>query len=136
MRPRKPILWPVFAALVILTSVVAGAENGGGVISGAVRLVGPVPSIPTVLPQTDFDVCGSEVRRAQSLSLGASQAVSEVIVYLAGYAQSGAGHGTNNAVILDQRNCEFVPRIQIARSGAPLILRNSQRVRSAPNVCA
>ena len=64
----------------------------------------------------------------QSLSLGASQTVGEVIVYLAGYAQSGPSHGTNNAVILDQRNCEFVPRIQIARSGAPLILRNSDAV--------
>jgi hypothetical protein len=118
----------MFAALVILTSVVAGAENGGGVISGTVRLVGPVPSIPTVLPQADFDVCGSGVRRTQSLMLGASQTVSEAIVYLAGYAQRGAGNGTNNAVILDQRNCEFVPRIQIARSGAPLILRNSDAV--------
>jgi hypothetical protein len=128
MRLRKPILLLVFAALVIFTSVVAGAENGGGVISGTVRLVGPVPSIPTVLPQADFDVCGSEVRRMQSLSLGASQTVREVIVYLAGYAQGGAGNGTNNTVILDQRNCEFVPRIQIARSGAPLILRNSDAV--------
>ena len=128
MRPRKPTLLLAFAALVILTSVAAGAENGQGVISGTVRLVGPAPSIPAILPQPDFDVCGSEARRTQSLSLGASQTVSEVIVYLAGYAQSGTGHGTNNAVILDQRNCEFVPRIQIARSGAPLILRNSDAV--------
>jgi len=125
MRPRKPILLLAFAALAILAPGVVGAENGGGVISGTVRLAGPAPSIPAILPQPNFDVCGSEARRTQSLSLGASQAVGEVIVYLAGYAQSGAGHGTNNAVILDQRNCEFVPRIQIARSGAPLILRTA-----------
>ena len=118
----------MFAALVTLASVVASAENGGGVISGVVRLVGPVPSIPTVLPQADLDVCGSRVRRTQSLMLGASQTVSEAIVYLAGSAPSRAANGTNNAVILDQRNCEFVPRIQIARSGAPLILRNSDAV--------
>jgi hypothetical protein len=60
--------------------------------------------------------------------LGASQTVGEAIVYLAGYPQNNTGNRTNNAVILDQRDCEFVPRIQIARSGAPLILRNSDAV--------
>src|ERR1017187_1406527 len=128
MYPRKPKLWLMFAALMTFASAVADAENGQGIISGVVRLVGAVPSLPTIRPQADFDVCGSETRRAQSLSLGASQTVGEVIVYLAGYPQNGPGNGTNNAVILDQRNCEFVPRIQIARSGAPLILRNSDAV--------
>ena len=128
MRRFKPILLPLFAALAVFSSAVTTAENGGGVISGTVRLTGPVPNIPTVLPQADFDVCGGEARPMQSLSLGASQTVSDVIVYLAGYAQNGASYGSTNAAVLDQRNCEFIPRIQIARSGGPLILRNSDAV--------
>jgi hypothetical protein len=128
MRLRRPISRLALAALMTLASAVADAENGEGVISGTVRLVGSVPSIPTVVPQVDFDACGSEPRRTQSLALGTSQSVRDVIVYLAGYAQAGAGNGTNGSLILDQRNCEFVPRIQIARSGAPLILRNSDPV--------
>jgi hypothetical protein len=54
--------------------------------------------------------------------------VRNVIVYLAGYASDVVNHGTNNVATLDQRNCEFVPRIQIARSGAFLILRNSDPI--------
>ena len=128
MRPRKRIQWSLLAAFVALAAVAVGEENGRGVISGTVRLTGPVPGIPTVRPATDSDVCGNAARPTQSLLLGTNQVVREVIVYLAGRASNGANHGTNDAVILDQRNCEFVPRIQIARSGVPLILKNSDPV--------
>ena len=128
MRLRKPIPSLMLMALVVFTTVRAGAQNGPSSISGTVRLVGPPPSIPTVSPQMDFDVCGSVARPTQSLLLGSNQAVRNVIVYLAGYAQSTANNGTNNAIVVDQRDCEFVPRIQIARSGVPLILKNSDPI--------
>jgi hypothetical protein len=128
MRLRKPISLLMLAAIVALSATVAGAENGSGTISGTVRLIGSPPSIPTVPPQMDFDMCGSVARPTQSLLLGPNQTVRNVIVYLAGYAQNSASNGTNNAIIIDQRDCEFVPRIQIARSGVPLILRNSDPI--------
>lgn len=128
MLLRKPIPLLMLAALVALTTKVTGAENGQGTISGTVRLVGPPPSIPTVLPQTDFDMCGFVARPTQSLLLGTNQTVRNVIVYLAGYTQGTASNGTNDAIIVDQRDCEFVPRIQIARSGVPLILKNSDPI--------
>jgi hypothetical protein len=118
----------MLAVIVAFTATLAGAENGQGTISGMVRLVGPPPSIPTVLPQMDFDMCGSVARPTQSLLLGSNQTVRNVIVYLAGYAQNNPSNGTNGAIIVDQRDCEFVPRIQIARSGVPLILKNSDPI--------
>jgi hypothetical protein len=126
MHPPRLISSLALTALVALAPLFADGENGEGVISGTVRLVGSAPSIPTIQPEADFDNCGTEVRQTQSLSLGANQAVRDVIVYLDGYPQNGGG--TNDRIILDQRNCEFVPRIQIARSGVPLILRNSDPV--------
>ena len=128
MRLRKSILLLMLAVIVAFTATLAGAENGQGTISGMVRLVGPPPSIPTVLPQMDFDMCGSVARLTQSLLLGSNQTVRNVIVYLAGYAQNNPSNGTNGAIIVDQRDCEFVPRIQIARSGVPLILKNSDPI--------
>ena len=122
MQPRKQIL------LLTLAVLVTAVANGQGTISGTVRLVGPVPGIPTVLPRMDFDVCGNTARPTQSLLLGTNQVVRSVIVYLDGYPQNGVNFGTNNAIILDQLDCEFVPRIQIARSGQPLILRNSDPI--------
>ena len=118
----------MLVAFVALTAVAVGDENGRGIISGTVRLTGPVPVVRSARPPGDVDVCGNAARPVQSLWLGTNQAVRDVIVYLAGSAPDGAGRGTNDAVILDQRNCEFVPRIQIARSGVPLILRNSDPV--------
>ena len=128
MRLRKSILLLMLAVIVAFTATLAGAENGQGTISGMVRLVGPPPSIPTVLPQMDFDMCGSVARPTQSLLLGSNQTVRNVIVYLAVYAQNNPSNGTNGAIIVDQRDCEFVPRIQIARSGVPLILKNSDPI--------
>lgn len=116
------------AALLIFVPEIARGENGEGDISGTVRLVGPAPSIPTIQPDVDFDACGTDARQTKSLIMGADQVVRDAIVYLAGYPQGDANIGTNNAVVLDQRDCEFVPRIQIARSGTPLLLRNSDPV--------
>jgi hypothetical protein len=128
MRLPKSISLLILTAFVVFTATLTDAENRQGTISGTVRLVGPPPNIPTVLPQTDFDMCGSVARPTQSLLLGSNQTVRNVIVYLAGYFQNSANDGTNDAIIVDQRDCEFVPRIQIARSGVPLILKNSDPI--------
>jgi hypothetical protein len=128
MRPPRLISLLVLAALIVFAPVLADGESGEGIISGTVRLVGPAPSIPTIQPETEFDACGTEARPTKSLALGPNQTVRDVIVYLAGYPQSDITFGTNDTVFLDQRNCEFVPRIQIARSGAPLLLKNSDPV--------
>lgn len=128
MRLPKSILLLMWIVLAAFTATLVDAQHGAGTISGTVRLVGPPPIIPTVLPQMDFDTCGFNARQTQSLLIGSNQAVRNVIVYLAGYAQNTANGGTNAMMVVDQRDCEFVPRIQIARSGVPLILKNSDSI--------
>ena len=101
------------------------AENG--VITGTVRLKGNAPATPKAFPAFDLDVCGERARATQVLLLGTNRTVQGAIVYLG--AVNGRAKQTNGAeAVLDQRDCEFVPRIQIARSGAPLILKNSDPV--------
>jgi len=127
MRLRKPILLLMLAALVASIATLLRAENGQGTISGTVHLVGPPPGIPTVLPQTDFDMCGSVARPTQSCCwLKPSRSQCHRIP--GGLRARISCNGTNDAIVLDQRDCEFVPRIQIARSGAPLILKNSDPI--------
>ncbi len=128
MHPPRLISSLALMALMAFATAIADGESGEGIISGTVRLLGPAPNISTIQPEVDFDACGSEPRQAKSLVLGTNQTVRDVIVYLGGYAQSDVISKTKDAVVLDQRNCEFVPRIQIARSGAPLLLRNSDPV--------
>jgi len=139
MHRPSLILALALVALASFVPMMAEAENGEGGISGTVRLLGPAPNIPTIQPEADFDACGMEPRPTKSLVLGTNQTVRDVIVYLAGFAPvkgftvampvvPSASNESNDAVVLDQRNCEFVPRIQITRSGAPLILRNSDPI--------
>ena len=73
-------------------------------------------------------MCGTVARPTQSLLLGTNQTVRNAIVYLAGYAQGNPSLGTDDTIVLDQRDCEFVPRIQVARSGMTLTLRNSDPI--------
>jgi len=120
-------------ALVFVTAFLGlaaiGAAEPEGTIAGTVRLQGRPPNIPLAYPEEDISVCGSEARPAQSLLLGASQAVEDVVIYLGGPVPA-VDHASWAGVsaVLDQRNCEFVPRVQIARSGMTLVVKNSDPV--------
>jgi hypothetical protein len=123
------VLSLIFALALIWSGWAHAADNGLGSISGSIRLTGSAPSIPLVYPEQDIDVCGPRARQLQSLVLGTKQAVRDAVVYLGTVGTDGRHSNSNTAVaILDQRDCEFVPRVQIAPSGATLILRNSDPV--------
>jgi hypothetical protein len=114
--------------LVVFSAFSVRAANNGSTITGTVCLKGNPPAIPRIESASDPDVCGSGPRATRELLLGSNQTVRNVIVYLDGPIQNGDSNATNSSITLDQRDCEFVPRIQIARSGAPLLLRNSDPV--------
>ena len=114
--------------LVFVSALSLRAGDNGGTIAGTVRLKGQAPAIPKIEFALDPDVCGSDARATRELLLGSNQAVRNVVVYLDGPTSDGKADATNSTVTLDQRACEFFPRIQIARSGAPLLLKNSDPV--------
>lgn len=130
MRDRVLLTLILSIALQPVTAIVSrAAGNGaGGVIRGTVRLMGNAPAIAQVAPEDDLDVCGIRSRPAQMLVLGTNQCVQDVIIYLEDAATKDRPQTLSAPVVLDQRNCEFTPRIQIAASGAPLILKNSDPV--------
>ena len=112
MRPRN----------VIAFLLLCGVSTRAGEITGTVRLAGHPPRLAWREVVHDTEVCGETARPATSLLLGTNQTVRDVIIYL------GAGPTNSRPltpVTLDQRGCDFVPRVQIAASGAPLIVRNS-----------
>jgi hypothetical protein len=119
-------LWFGSVAVMLACAGSVCAGQGAGAITGRVRLTGPAPAPVMVQPVHDAAVCGRRARALRSLMLGPDQSVRDAIVYI---DPSGSWAKTRSqdepTVVLDQRDCEFVPRIQIARSGAPLILKNS-----------
>jgi len=119
----------VSAAVLVWSVSARAADNNLGSIAGTVRLAGPVPSIPLMYAEQDIDVCGPQVRPVQSLVLGTNQVVRDAVVYLSAVASNGRRASSNTVVaVLDQRDCEFTPRVQITESGATLTLRNSDPV--------
>jgi hypothetical protein len=116
------------ALTIVLVAACPVRAADSGPITGTVRLKGKPPAIPRIDSASDPDVCGGRARPTRELLLGSNQAVRNVIVYLDGPAQNGVSDATNAGVVLDQRDCEFVPRIQFTRSGAPLLLKNSDPV--------
>ncbi|HUI07707.1 MAG TPA: carboxypeptidase-like regulatory domain-containing protein [Verrucomicrobiae bacterium] len=123
MRTLKLALTLVFVSAFSLQ-----AADTGSTITGTVRLEGNPPSIPKIDAASDADVCGTGLRAARELLLGSNQVVRNAIVYLDGPPQTRDPNATNAGVTLDQRACEFVPRIQIAPGGAPLLIKNSDPV--------
>ena len=119
----------LIALISLWLGVAHAADNGGGTIVGSVRLVGQPPNIPSVSAEEDSEVCGSRAHPLQSLLVGTNQTVQNAVVYL-GLATANGRPSTNGngTVWLDQRDCEFVPRVQIARNSAILILKNSDPV--------
>ena len=114
--------------IVVVSACSLLAADNGGTITGTVRLKGKPPAIPMVDSELDLDVCGGGARPVRELLLGSNQAVRNVIVYLDGPPQNGAFDATNTGAMLDQHDCEFAPRIQLTRSGAPLLLKSSDPV--------
>ena len=123
---RSPSLMVCLAGLVSLA--VQAAEPGHlGTITGTVRLTGKPPILAPRLATNDLEVCGEEARPSLALLLGPNQTIGNAIVYLAVVTGNQA---TNNLppATLEALDCELTPRIQIARSGAALILRNRDPV--------
>jgi hypothetical protein len=107
-------------SLIVVMTMSAHAAD----ISGTLQLAGRAPSIPMVSADVDLDVCGSEAKPLQSLVLGTNQAVRDAVVYLG----AASANRSDAAAVLAMHDCEFVPRVQIVRSGATLVLRNCDSV--------
>ncbi|MBI4635138.1 MAG: hypothetical protein HY727_02210 [Candidatus Rokubacteria bacterium] len=111
-------------ALVVLASappVVAGD------VVGTVRLGGPAPSIDLVSATTDLAVCGSAPRPAIPLRLGSGSGLADAVVSIA-HERLDGWRVPSATFVMDQRGCEFVPRLLVIPPGATLEVRNSDRL--------
>ena len=120
MIPRHAIL--LLAGLLAGPATGAAADTNTGRLTGFVRLAGPPPALSNHVVTVDLTVCGNQARPLHSLLLGTNQAVRDAVVWLDAPATP---LGPPTPAALDQRQCDFVPRVQLARAGAPLLLRNS-----------
>jgi plastocyanin len=119
-------LGAIGAAGITHTSVAVAQGGGTGTISGHVHLTGPAPANPLIRMGRD-PICAklnSAARPVQQIVLrSADGGLANVLVELQGTFPNTPVPG--DAVVINQRNCMYVPRVVGARVGQTLRLVNS-----------
>jgi plastocyanin len=101
------------------------AGQGTGTIVGHVRYMGPTPVNPIIRMGADprcNKLYAGRRPMAQTFIVGADGAFANVLVNLEGSLPAGAAPTT--PVVLDQKNCQYEPRVLGARVGQTLEVRN------------
>lgn len=116
----------LFAILALAALAWAPPVVAGDVV-GTVRLVGPVPPVGVVRATTDLAVCGEAPRPAVSLRRGSDGGLADAVVFIA-HERLDGWRVPSATFVMDQRGCEFVPRLLVVPPGATLEVRNSDRL--------
>lgn len=113
--------------VLLVGSLTMPAPLAAGDIAGTVRLAGAPPASSTVQATTDHAICGAAARPATPLDLGADQGIQEAVVFLA-HERLEDWKLPATTFVIDQRGCEFVPRVLIVPPGATVEVRNSDGI--------
>jgi hypothetical protein len=117
------LAWPV-------TSFGYEAVNvtNGGTIVGEVKYDGTPPQ-PEKLPVTkDEQVYGTEPKVSQALPVGPDKGLQNVVVFLSDIQKGAAQEKSEKNPVLDQKQCEYHPHIQVFPVGSTLDIINSDGV--------
>ncbi len=118
-------LWGGLLAAGAGGAAAAGREPGTGTIEGLVTLHGPAPVIAPITVGKHREFCGKE-RVPAALRIGAGGAVGDALVVLEG---DGLPRDVEaGRVTLDNRDCEFAPRVQVATVGSELEVLSSDPI--------
>jgi len=97
-----------------------------GSVSGVVTLAGPVPKLQPRPVDKDHAACGTGAKPPLALVLGPERTLGNAVVVLRGV---GAGKKFPPFTpVLDQKNCDYVPYLQVVPLGAKLAILNSDPV--------
>ena len=101
-----------------------------GTIRGAVRFTGKKPPAKLVSMDAEADCqkLHDKPVYAGGVSTGTSGALADVFVYVKSGLEGKTFAPTEEAVVLDQRGCQYVPRVVALRAGQVLTVRNSDPV--------
>jgi plastocyanin len=107
--------------IIALVSLAFIPEGDAGEVRGRVEFTGMRPKEEWVQVQKDREVCG-EFRPLERLLLSPEGGVANAVVELEG-AQGEVRQGS--VAVLDNRDCRFLPRVQVVPPGSALEIRNS-----------
>ena len=101
-----------------------------GSIHGAVRFVGKKPAVKPISMDAE-EACEKMQTKpvyAGGVVTGRSGGLADVFVYIKSGLEGKTFEPVKHAVVLDQRGCQFVPRVIALRAGQTLTVKNSDPV--------
>ena len=122
-------------SLWMLMSTVTGSHSfayetmtvhAGGSIAGTVKFHGTRPTPEPVNISKDQDVCGKTEKVNETLILGDNQGIRNVVVSLVN-VQKGKPF-SSKSVILDQKDCQYAPRILLVPVGGEVSIFNNDGI--------
>jgi len=113
-------------ALPWLLSAVAAAVVPGAVLQGRITVSGPLPARP-VADRTLDPACGNGSAGDDPLLTSTSGGVQNAVVRLLGLNPAAGVHSSSTPlapVVVLQQGCSYVPRVQAASRGQPVVIEN------------
>jgi plastocyanin len=101
----------------------APGQTGEASVRGTVQLRGPAPPAPRV-SRGSFAGCRNTPPHAGPVLVSPEERVAEAFVWVKQGLAEGDYPIPSDPVVLDQRGCEFVPRVAGVRAGQPIAFRN------------
>jgi len=102
------------------------APSDGGTITGSVVFNGAVP-MRKIIPTKDQEVCGG-VRDEAQILVGPGNKVMDAIAYLKDVAKGKPWDKSKKTFELVNKECRFIPRVQVIPAGMKLAIVNSDPV--------
>ena len=102
--------------------------QGGGAIKGKVTYTGKEVKPRNVKVSKDQETCGHEPRVVPRVETGPENGLKNAFVVLEGVQKGKDFPKRESPALIDQHHCRFVPFIQVARTGEPILVRNSDDV--------
>jgi plastocyanin len=109
----------VAATGIVLAGRIPAGAQGGGTLSGEVKLAGAAPAPKVVKVNKDVEVCGQEKKVAE-VAVGPNGGVANTVVAVAG----AKGAKPTAPAVLDQKGCEFRPTVVVMAPGELKILNS------------
>ncbi|MBI4595321.1 MAG: hypothetical protein HY730_02975 [Candidatus Tectomicrobia bacterium] len=100
--------------------------SNGGAISGEVKLTGMVPKAAPLSVTKNQDYCGDH-KPSEKLLVGVNGGIKNAVITIENIAQ-GKMIDKNEISVLENRNCVFVPHVQVVNVANKLEIRNTDPI--------
>lgn len=114
---------------VMLLIPLAACGDGTGALEGFVRLAGEsLPAPTSVQNTTDPETCGREQSLEDLLVSAEARGVQNVIATFVDIPEDRVPAGSPQRLVIDNRDCRFIPHVSVAALGDTMVAINSDRV--------